>query len=605
MLNSVRFLPLLLVFTLVLSSLSAQVQDPEAALAREYFNDGEYEKAIPLYEKLYDRDHDLDYLFPLVEAQLEIEQYDAAEKAVQKALRKHKSEPQVKALLGSVYAAQEREADAKAIWNQLLEDELETEGGFAKVGRYFFEERQFDWAMKTYTTARERLGRLTLFAEPMARLHILNGDIDLAIAEYVKAYQVQPDIFDDFKLVVLDLVAEDKNDAIETGLLRASMDNPRDEKLRELLYDFYLKAENYEEALLQARAMDRVLRENGRRVYELAQSLQQNERYELSNEALTYIIKQLGRKSPYYMPAMMERAKNFELEALSTKPLDTLKVRQAIDNYEQLFGEHGRQPGFAEAMIRQARLLLFYAGDVTLAKNQLEKITRLPVHPRFKAEAELLLGDVYLIQQEPLKALKQYQLVDSVLQDETQATQAKYRIARLNYFNGQFKLAKGQLKVLKDNTSNDISNDAIRLYLIIQDNLGMDTTEVPLQLFADAQLAAYQKRYEESIRLMDQIMREYPEHGLRDEILWEKAQIALNQGKTEQAISFLDAIIEKHGTDVWADDAVFTKAELMQFTLNKPKEAQELYLKILMDYSGSLYKVEARKRLRELRSNSL
>ncbi|MFW5659006.1 MAG: tetratricopeptide repeat protein, partial [Bacteroidota bacterium] len=273
--------------------------------------------------------------------------------------------------------------------------------------------------------------------------------------------------------------------------------------------------------------------------------------------------------------------------------------------YEQLFGEHGRQPSFAEAMILQARLLLFYAGDVALAKNQLEKITRLSVHPRFKAEAELLLGDVYLIQQEPLKALKQYQLVDSVLQDETQATQAKYRIARLNYFNGKFKLAKGQLKVLKDNTSNDISNDAIRLHLIIQDNLGMDTTEVPLQLFADAQLAAYQKRYEESTRLMDKILREYPEHGLRDEILWEKSQIALNRGETEQAISYLDAIIEKHGTDVWADDAVFTKAELMQFTLNKPKEAQELYLKILMDYSGSLYKVEARKRLRELRSRSL
>ena len=59
---------------------------------------------------------------------------------------------------------------------------------------------------------------------------------------------------------------------------------------------------------------------------------------------------------------------------------------------------------------------------------------------------------------------------------------------KINYYNGDFEWAQNQLKVLKHSTSKLIANNAMKLSLLIGDNLNLDTTNTALLLYAKSEL---------------------------------------------------------------------------------------------------------------------
>ena len=80
-----------------------------------------------------------------------------------------------------------------------------------------------------------------------------------------------------------------------------------------------------------------------------------------------------------------------------------------------------------------------------------------------------------------------------------------------------------------------------------------------------------------------------------------KAQIALKQNNFLQADTLLQKIVDFYGSDILADDALFMLGDMYETKLNDTVKAKEYYEKILLDYSASLYVVEARKRYNKLK----
>jgi outer membrane protein assembly factor BamD (BamD/ComL family) len=58
-------------------------------------------------------------------------------------------------------------------------------------------------------------------------------------------------------------------------------------------------------------------------------------------------------------------------------------------------------------------------------------------------------------------------------------------------------------------------------------------------------------------------------------------------------------------TGISWNDAQFKLAELYEKQLNDPEKAKAAYEAVLINYPGSIYTVEARKRFRELRGDQL
>ena len=182
--------------------------------------------------------------------------------------------------------------------------------------------------------------------------------------------------------------------------------------------------------------------------------------------------------------------------------------------------------------------------------------------------------------------------------------QAKFRNAKLAFYNGEFEWASAQLDVLKGSTSELIANDALQLALVIQENT-VDSNDAPLKLFAAADLMIFRNQYDDAQKKLDSINTLYPGHSLEDDILMLRAQMALKKRDYTAAFDYYEKVYTKYSDDVYADDALFKAAQVQEKFLNNPTKAKELYEKLILDYKGSVYGVEARNRFRILRGDSV
>ncbi len=604
--NMMNRIVMLMGFLLAVPAWMLAQPQAEVALANKYFEEGEFEAALELYENAYSNDAREAYALKISACQEGLDRYEEAVKTLDKHLRRSRNySPQVslsKAML------LERTGDleaADALYDQIITEELRDEGDFIMGGAFLYQAGKLDLARRAYEQARDRLGNPYLFANEIGNIYAQSGEFEQATNEYLNLYFSSIDNFSTVNLAVLNLVGNNKDMEIERALLQAVDRNSSDPNLRVLLYEFYLLSEEFEEAFLQVKSIDRIFREDGERVFEFAKKMRNNENFELSNDAFDYIIERKESSRLYFM-AHLEKAVNGEIQAFNSVPVDMVSLREAVTSYGQLLDEFGRRPQYFDAIYRRTRLMVFYLNDLDQARTELEVAVRQRDLLRLEdwARGKLLIGDIQLIQQEYNKAKLTYTEVSDAFRDRDLGALAKYKLAQLAYYKGEFNLAQALLDAIKDNTSTDISNDAIKLNLLIMDNSGLDTTTVPLEIFAQAQLLHYQRQYSASLEMLDSLAFAFPDHGLADEILWEKANIFLEQNDIPTAMLFIDRIMENFAEDIYGDDALVTKARIYDFTLKQPEQAMELYLTFLSTYPGSLYSVEVRKRIRVLREKT-
>ncbi|MDP5169494.1 MAG: tetratricopeptide repeat protein [Bacteroidia bacterium] len=601
-----QLIPTILVLFLLVPVMGVAQPKAEAALAEQYFKDGEFQAAYELYDKLYREDPREQYAMRLSACQEGLQQYDEAIKTLDRHMRRGRNySPQVPLTKALVMERTGDLAGADALYQQVITEELRDEGDFIMAGAFLYQKGKLDLARKTYEQARERLRNPYLFANEIGNIYAQSGEFENATKEYLNLYYLSSDNFSTVNLSVLNLVSPSTGTPVERALLQAVDRNSSDPNLRVLLYEFYLLSEDFDEAFLQVKSIDRLFREDGERVFEFARKMRNNENFPLSNEAFDYIIER-KKDSRYFFLAHLEKAVNGETQAFKSIPVDMVSVRQAVVGYGELLDEFGRRPQYFDAIYRRTRLMVFYLNDLDDARAELESAVRQRDLLRLEdwARGKLLIGDIQLMQQEYNKSKLTYTEVSDAFRDRDLGALAKFKLAQLAYYKGEFNLATALLDAIKDNTSTDISNDAIKLNLLLIDNTGLDTTTVPLEIFAQAQLLHYQRQYSRSLELMDSLSYQFPNHSLADEILWEKANIFLEQNDIPTALTFIDRILENFPTDIFGDDALVTKARIYDYTLKQPEQAMELYLTFLTTYPGSLYSVEVRKRIRALREKS-
>jgi len=337
----------------------------------------------------------------------------------------------------------------------------------------------------------------------------------------------------------------------------------------------------------------------------LAQLASNNKDFETAKKAYQYLIDK-GPLNDYYIAAKIDKLQVMKQE-LEVKPSpDPLAYQHLETEYINAINEVGKKGESAVMMKELAHIMAFNLGKTSEAVNLLNEAIALPgMYSRTLAVCKLELADVLLFKGEIWDASLLYSQVELDFKEDVLGHEAKFRNAKISYYTGDFEWAQGQLDVLKASTSKLISNDAIDLSLLITDNFNMDTTTVPMEMFARADLLAFQNQYSAASVTLDSILTGYPSHSLMDEIKMLKAQMFYKQGQYENARELYQSIIDLHFKDITADDALFKLADMNQYIFNNPTKAMELYEKLITEYPGSLYVVDARKRFRELRGDAI
>lgn len=575
---------------------------PEAELADKYFVDEEFEPALELYLKLNQKNPSEKNAQRIVECYEMLANYPAALKFLDKSIKKKGSSILLPVMKANILEQMGQIKEAEKLNEEVIHKNLRNDFDFIKVGAFLYQNGKLELARKTYLQGRKRAKIPYLFANEIGNINQQLGEFEGATKEYLNLY------YDDFSnqstanLTILNMVSPQSQEQIERALLSAVDKRQSDLGLRAMLYEYYVLVENFFEAFVQVKSIDRLFQEDGSRVMNFGETMRNNKDYALSNKSYDYIIDR-KKNSPYLYQAHIEKAVNGELKAFDQIPVDLISIKSAVTDYETLLSEFGYKPQYFNAIYRKANLMVFYLNDLKPALLELSQLVDQKQFLRIEdwAKAMLLVGDIQLIQQEYNKAKLTYNEVSESFKDRQLGALAKFKLAQLAYYKGEFKLAQALLSAIKDNTSNDISNDAIKLNLLIIDNTGLDTTTTALELFAQAQLLNYQRLYSESITLLDSLAFKFPTHELSDEILWEKANIYLKQNDINTALTYIDRVLNNFKLDIYGDDALFTKARIHDYTLKDQEAAMKYYLEFLTLFPGSLYSVEVRKRIREMR----
>jgi TolA-binding protein len=598
-----------LVFALlsVLFSLPVFSQNNDEKLAAQYFADKEYAKAADIYEDLARKNQESIYYYDnLLQCYILLKDFKSADKLVDKRIKKFETLYGYRVDKAYLYHLENITDKRDAVFSELLKIKLKSPEEADNLANGFVKRRFYEQAIQTYVNARKDLRNEQLFGFNLSELYFNNNKLQEGTEELVNISGENEYMMQDVKnrLVISYKNRSDYN-VLSTVVLTKLQKKPDNLAYNDLLVWAFTQQKDWNGAFIQTKAVDKRLKEDGRKVLELTYILVNNEEYEMAVKCFEY-VKSLGTDKRYYYQAQqgMLNCGMLQVRARNGAPLANLRALES--EYHQFLGTQGVNWQTAEQIKELSELYIYFLHEPKKGIDQLNRLLSLPgVNTRLAAESKLDLGDAQLIIGETWEADLLYKQVEKSFNTDALGQEAKFRYARLCYFRGDFEWSQTQLDVLKDATTQLISNNAMKLWLIIQDNTGLDSTVDALKLYAQADLLIFQNRLDEASVILDEIPVKFPGHTLIDEIYYAKAVIAEKQEKYADAEIFYLKVIADFSFDILADNALINLAHLYEYKMKDTAKAKKMYENIILNYTGSLFANEARKRFRFLRGDML
>ena len=580
-------------------------QNTDEQLANYYFNEGDCEKALPYFEKVYDYNPSeftfKRYLSCLKESNQEKEVIQLIERQISI----HPYNIEYRVALGGEYERQNNQRKADKTYQDLIDNItpnprviIDLQKAFSSVGKH-------ELAFQALETGDQVLkGNYPLniqFAEVYGALN----ETEKMIKEYINLLDYNPGMISSLKMLIPRMIDFDEEDnerfnMFQNELIRKIQKNPNEPIYSELLVWALVQKRNFPAALIQSKALDKRAANDGREVFKIGNQAAQNSDFSTARSAFKYIIN-LGQEKPYYYAAEQLLLNTRFMEITTLRNYSIEQVNETIEEYQQTLVRMPKN-GKALPIIREMAYIQAYFGEQPEgAIKTLEEALKLPKYNAVEeAKIKLLLADVMVLQNNVWDASLFYMQVEKQFKYEPIGQEAKSKNARIFYYDGDFIFAQSQLDVLKEGTTRLIANDAMNLSILITDNLGLDSNYTAMRQFAKADLLLEQHQYDQAFQLYDSITDIFPDHKLKDDILMRKSQAFKYRGEWNTAIELLQKIVEKHGDDILADDALYQIAQIYENNLFDNKKAAEYYFQLMRDYPGSLFVTEARKAYRKI-----
>lgn len=579
----------------------------EQNLAMQYYQNEEYSKALVLFEKLYEKNAESSVFYRYYyNSLLKTNDYEKAEKVVKKAIKNHQQETFYLIDLGNVYESAGDVKSADAEYNKAIKQLLPIESQINQTANAFIGNNKIDFAIKVFEQGQQLLKSPFAFCFELASLNEQKGNIEKAVSYYLD-YALQSGT--SVQLVQNKLQENLSNikffDPFKEELLNRLQSSNAPLAYADLLIWAFVQKKDFKSAFIQTKALDKRLNENGYRVLNLAQSAVAEKQYDAAIEMLQYVL-QKGNSNPNYAQAKQEL-----LQARKAKITESINyTKQDISllnaEYESYVKEFGLNRNTANVLLDQAAIQAFYLYNIDSAIAITEALLDMPqLDKNLKANVKLDLGDYYIMNGDVYEPVLLYTQVEKDFKDQPLAELARFKNAKLSYYKGDFEWAQAQLTILKSATTELVANDALELSVFIQDNLGLDTSTYPVEMYAKADLLYYQNERIKALKTLDSIIDIFPNHALADDILFFKAEAMHDSKQDSIAAAYLSKILAFYKDDLKADDATFLLATLYENSLNDKEKAKQLYEDLITNFKDSIYVTEARKRYRKLRGDAL
>lgn len=586
-------------FLYLFLSCSLVVFSQNDQLAQYYFDKGDFEKAkISFEELLKEAPQNSQYFLRSVECMQQLQQYDAAEKAIQQRLSKY---PQgyLVVELGYNFQLQKNDAKAKEYYNQAVEKVKKNPNEVYGIANAFEKKVLLDYALQCYQSATKSDQNFN-FSYQIGLLYGQMANLEMMVTTLLDEAFANPQNSIRIQNQFVRFMADEGDDSFNQLLRKALI--LRTQKNQDLFWNhylswFYVQQKEFDKAFIQEKAIYKRNPESLNAIVNLGQLAIQEERDETAQEILTFVLENTQDKDlvlqveTYLIQLKIEKATAADLAAIKLK-------------LETLVQQFGIVPQTLELQLAQAHFTAFNLKNPEEGKTIVKRALEMPLNEFDKAKAKMELADIFLYEEKFNQALIYYSQIELDIKNDVLAHEASLKAAKTSYFKTDFLWALKQFKELKAANTQLIANDAIEYFLLINDNTVADSTQTALKDFAKGDYLVYQNRDEEAITHFLEILKKHKGAEIEAVTLLRLGKLYEKKANYEQALNQYQAIITQHKDGIYVDEALFFSAEIYN-KQTVPEKAKPLYEKILFEHEDSIYFVEARNKFRQLRGDTL
>ena len=567
-------------------------------LAQNYFDKGEFEKALISYQELLTaQPYNANYFQKIVDSYQQLKQYEIAEKAILERYNKFK-QASLLVELGYNYQLQKDENKAKKYYEQALDKIKKNPTEVYAIGAAFEKKTLIDYALQAYQLALELDSKLN-FNFQMALLYGQKGETDKMIEKFLEESYTNPQnlfaIQNQFSRFMTENSDVNFNNALRKALLIRTQQN-QDVFWNQYLSWYYVQQKEIGKAFIQEKAIYKRNPESLSNIVNLAQIAIEEDEKETAKEILTFVLEntqdmELQIQGHYFLTEMkIDKAQDKELIGIETE----LKL---------LLKQFGISPYTLKLQLLQAHFETFQMKNPELGKAILKAALNLPLNEYEKADVKMELADIFLFEEKFNQASLYYSQIEEDLKNDVIGHEASLKSAKTSYFKADFVWALKQFKELKSVSSQLIANDALEYFLLINDNTVADSTQTALKQFARGDYLLYQNKSQEALSLFQDILKNFNGQEIESVTLLRLGKTYENLGDYSSALSQYQTIIDKHSDGIYVDEALYFSAEIYNKQLKDTEKAKPLYEKLVFHHEDSIYFVDARRKYRELRGD--
>ena len=615
-----RFLLILMLISLS-SPLSGRGQIVESSqvgrfqLAESFLRAAQFERAISLLEGLFEESPGTHVFYErLREAYENVKRYDAAIALVEAKIQSETASTSYISEKARLLFLKGDEATAKISWQAAIDSNPGSPSVYLLVYRSLMQIRLFDFAIEILEQGREKLDNTALFQTDLAQLYSLTSQHGRAIGQYLELLKINQNQLNYVKTQLGQFLINDQSIAESVGVAEKGVANePLNRSYRELLAWLYIEAERFRDAFVVYQAVDRLEREEGRMLFSFAQVAADGGVYDVALEAFDEVLRRYpeAESAPDAMRGL-GLMQEMWAEALGEQVFDLSGTRsprnhydEALDTYQRFLIEYPQHAYFPDVLQRIGVLHQDIFFDfVSAASVLMEVISRYP-GTQAANQAEYDLGRLAVTQNRLEDARIRFGRLLTRLRTGDLAELARYELAMLHFYQGDFVAAEGYTAVMQENTSTDVANDAIAMKVLLIESMGPDSLNTPLRRFARIKLLIRQRNWEVAIHQLEDLLNEFGGHSLADDMLFENAALQAMTGDISGAIQLYLELPLVHPTSFFGARSLFQAAQLQADQLDDKELAIRTYERILLEYPGSLLTTDTRSAIRVLRGDEV
>ena len=593
----------LLVIFLIFSQLIVAQND--FLIGENYYRKGEYEKAAQIYKTLYNKSpYNTTYLQRLITCYQETNQFLVVENLLKTRLQRDKRQTYLNVYLGYNYERQQQKEIAKTYYKKAITSIKSNQSFGSIIGRTFKDYNLLDYALETYQKIIS-VNPNANYDYQIAQIYGEKGDFEQMFISFINMIDKNENYLNTIQRYIGRYITDDSQNSnnilFKKTLLRKSISKPKNE-WNHLLSWLFIQQKEFGKALIQEKALFARNPDDIGNIIDLGKISFDEKEYSIAKKCFDFVLEKEQN------PAIQVEATLYNLKiSIQTK---NVTIEQDFAN---AFTKFGKNRNTIQLQTTYADYLTFNKNQPEVAKEVLETAMNFASSRFEKAKIKLKLGEVLVFTNKFNKALIYFSQIQTRFKNHPLAQEARFKVAQTSYFKGDFKWAKAQLKVLKGSATQLIANDAVDLFLTISDHFPKDSIPTGLTQLAKADLLAYQNKNREAVTILSSILTDkklLSANGgflpITNTVLYKKALILIKQEKYLEAIVDLEKVIATSKSDgIFMDKSIYQLAELYYNQLNNKEKASEYYQKIIFDHSSSIYLVDARKKYRKLRGDTI